>query len=334
MLLCGIEQVKAGMVVGCPINHPKRPDRELLTEGVALDQKMISRLAQLDVRAIWIRHDALADMDHVVGTKLREARENVYQQFRKDIAGLQGGTLATGEVLAYRQTVMALICELMGNRHLVGMTDYLFDARNDQFSHGVGVAFLSLLGGLALENYIIEERARLNIEHSRDLTNLGIGGMFHDIGKGLIGQQIADQHEIRSRDGQAPEAPKPDDPYADHPQAGYRALRECKINASALTAVLNHHQRFDGSGWPDLTEQSQGRIKGPATGTPDSHLCPNRRRRQRVGQPRSFVRSPAARCRPQDAAILSIRRLVRSGGARHDDARHPALPHRRHGGAQ
>lgn len=80
---------------------------------------------------------------------------------------------------------------------------------------------------------------RMNEEEIRLAT---ISGLLHDIGK----TQIPDT--IIKKPGKLT-----DDEYdivKTHPQAGYRILQNAHLDPAVLNAVLMHHERCDGSGYP------------------------------------------------------------------------------------
>jgi HD-GYP domain-containing protein (c-di-GMP phosphodiesterase class II) len=84
--------------------------------------------------------------------------------------------------------------------------------------------------------------------------------MLHDFGKLEHPAAAQQHHEVFER----LERPRPEG-YREHPLAGYRLLRSSRTPASAAQAVLNHHQRYDGRGWPGPgTLTHQRRAAAPA----------------------------------------------------------------------
>jgi HD-GYP domain-containing protein (c-di-GMP phosphodiesterase class II) len=110
--------------------------------------------------------------------------------------------------------------------------------------HATAVAQLSLSLGIRLERYLIEQRRRLSIEHAREVVNLGVGGMLHDIGKAKLPEPL--RHFTRL---DPPPEPAQRARWESHVTVGYEMLRG-GIEASAAAAVMQHHQYFDGSGFP------------------------------------------------------------------------------------
>ena len=199
MLLCGLNEVQSGMVVGAAVVHPDRVDTMLLSPGVELDSHTIRRVGELGVQHLWVHHDALADLDALVTPELTESRRALYKQLKKDFKEMAGKTVSAGEMKAYEQAVTQLISGLVTNRKIAGLTDLLFDPEANLFNHCSNVAYLSLLAGLELECYIIKQRPKLTIEQARDLTGLGLGAMLHDIGKVSLQQRapkVLSCHEV------------------------------------------------------------------------------------------------------------------------------------------
>lgn len=262
MLLCNIEDVDPGAVLGASVLHPNAAvDMELLKPGVKLDGKLIARLRQLGITQLWIEHDVTKDLDAAVAADLTAAKMSVYRQLRDDLGKMSHQTISIGQVQLYRQSVMELVCQLISNGKFAGMADQLFSSGSSLFTHCSNVAYLAMLIGLELENYIVKERSRLSPHHARDLVPLGLGAMLHDVGKIGSDSRIAGHHEVIG-------GLEPDDAnaYAQHTLAGYQMLRTSRAPASATQAVLNHHQRFDGKGWPDMATVT-GKVRlGPQLG--------------------------------------------------------------------
>ncbi len=98
-------------------------------------------------------------------------------------------------------------------------------------AHALSVMTLALLLG---------KQARLPDEA---LRTLGIGALLHDIGKSSISSSILRNSE-RNKHEEAL--------YMTHCRNGYEsALRAGGLPPPVLEAILHHHERFDGKGYPD-----------------------------------------------------------------------------------
>lgn len=76
----------------------------------------------------------------------------------------------------------------------------------------------------------------------RDTKELGIIGLFHDIGKVSISEEILNKTaELTEEEWVAVKA---------HPEVGYRVLSHVQDMAEIADFVLSHHERWDGKGYP------------------------------------------------------------------------------------
>jgi HD-GYP domain-containing protein (c-di-GMP phosphodiesterase class II) len=149
-----------------------------------------------------------------------------------------------------------MVCLLIGDGKYASMSDALFGSAG-LAGHSTNVAYLSILIGLELQVYIIKERPRLAAVHANDMGLLGLAGMLHDIGK-TQGAPV-EHHEVHGGDGH-PEG------YDQHTLLGYHMLRSGRASASVTQVALNHHQRFDGTGWPDMALVTGHRRQGAQAG--------------------------------------------------------------------
>lgn len=233
-----------GLVAAAPVRHPLQRDVELVMPGVALEDRMIANLRRLGVGAIWVRWPGLDFLDDVVHARILDLRDEVYQALKSDFETAQQITVGVGQYVQYCEMISNVTLSLLtGGQAGVGAhTAGLFDHGAELFRHAANVTYLSMTLGLRMVDYISRQRRHAGASMARDLTNLGVGAMLHDIGKlQLPGAQL--HHE--PLDG--PPSPS----YQQHPQTGYRMIRD-RVSATVKAVVLHHHQRFDGRGFPDL----------------------------------------------------------------------------------
>jgi hypothetical protein len=265
MLYCGINEVSDAMVVAASVFHPRRPEVELLSCGVRLEPGLIARLRQIGVTSLWVEHDLTGDLDHLINPTPSKALRSAFQQLKHDFGEIGRQTVSAGHIFAYRQLMMELVCELVADRHLSGLTERLIGGPPSLFTHSANVAYLSICVALELEAYVVRQRRQMAVEHARDLTPLGIGAMLHDIGKLTLSPELQAIHATG-----APDDLELDDgalaSYREHPADGFRLLRETRAPASARQVVLNHHQRWDGRGFPDQAKASVTGRSGTLSG--------------------------------------------------------------------
>jgi hypothetical protein len=272
MLLCSIHDIRPGMVLGAQVTDPRSPDQRLLLPGVTLDATMIASLVRRGIVEVWVEDDLTKDLDAAVAPQLEIARLEVYAQLRDDLKSLSKTTLTTASIQAYRQAVMGLVTEAISSAKYAGLTGTLFGC-DGLATHGANVAYLSLLCGLHAEAYVVAEQTRLDREQAGDMAVLGLAGMLHDVGKARQSPRMRAVHEVFWQTPPAPNSPDeqgatgtlnaPVAERLEHVQLGRKLLEDARAPARVVHTVLNHHQRYDGRGWPDMTALTGGRIMGP-----------------------------------------------------------------------
>jgi putative nucleotidyltransferase with HDIG domain len=104
----------------------------------------------------------------------------------------------------------------------------------DEYTYMHSVAVCALMVSLGREIGLDEETCR----------EAGLAGMLHDLGKALMPQ------EILNKPGKL--TPEEFDIIKTHPRRGYELLVGAKnIPPGVLDVCLHHHERFDGTGYPD-----------------------------------------------------------------------------------
>lgn len=109
------------------------------------------------------------------------------------------------------------------------------------YTHSMDVAILSLLiaSAIGCPKY--------------SMTDICLGALLHDIGKILIPQRLLDK---------SPEARTEQEALLlrQHCELGYDMVQGAGLSENSLTMILQHHERLDGSGYPNgLTEASISR---------------------------------------------------------------------------
>ncbi|MCK5673159.1 MAG: HD domain-containing protein, partial [Spirochaetales bacterium] len=87
-----------------------------------------------------------------------------------------------------------------------------------------------------------------------DISSLELGGLLHDIG--MIGISDTIINEARPLDNSEYDIIK------QHPADGKRMIELIPHLQQVLTSILSHHERFDGSGYPEQLEGTQIPIAG------------------------------------------------------------------------
>lgn len=104
----------------------------------------------------------------------------------------------------------------------------------DDYTYMHSVAVCALMTSLARTMNLPEDKIR----------SIGLGGLLHDLGKAVIAP------EILNKPGKLTDAEF--DVIKTHPSEGHRMLIESRFpDKLALDVCLHHHEKVDGSGYPD-----------------------------------------------------------------------------------
>ncbi|NQU75865.1 MAG: HD domain-containing protein, partial [Planctomycetes bacterium] len=257
MLLVSISRLVPGMVTAGPVLHPKHSPTHLVERDVALTETLIHRMIEMKVFRVWVKHPLLASLDAVVLSKVPQQRLAIYETVKLGFDELQSRAITTEDYRRYCGVISALVTELLGKGRPSGeLAERLFDGGEPLSGHCANVAYLAITVGMHLEDYIVQERRKKAFATAGDLTSLGVGAILHDLGKLQSVKELRDQHEMTS------------DRHVDYPAhttVGFQMLRH-RINPVAAAVALHHHQRWDGTGWPDMTELTHGRYVGGQSG--------------------------------------------------------------------
>ena len=109
----------------------------------------------------------------------------------------------------------------------------------DQTIRALGAA-LDLCSRVA--SYAVELAATMHVEDEVTLRNLKWGAYLHDIGKIGVPDAILLKPDLLTRSEH--------DVIKRHPELGYRILSGIPFLREAAEVVFSHHEKFDGSGYP------------------------------------------------------------------------------------
>ncbi|MFZ6772205.1 HD-GYP domain-containing protein [Undibacterium sp. SXout7W] len=182
-----------------------------------------------------VREIAAVSMDEELGRASRivnKSKEAVFSMFNEARMGRAvdvGNAQEMVEEIA--DSVMRNPGALIGLARLKTKDDYTY-------MHSVAVCALMVA---------LSKQLGLNDEQTREA---GLAGLLHDIGKMMVSD------EILNKPGKLT-----DDEFVSvkaHPAAGYKMLLESKdVSKVALDVCLHHHEKMDGSGYPNRLKGEQ-----------------------------------------------------------------------------
>ncbi len=221
----------------------------LLRRGVSLTPSLAARLLALGVRAVWIEDDMGDGIvpnqplpDHVRNATERAVHScmEAARSVASDLADLPPRALAQ-----IQQAAEALTEALASCPEAALAFDDLATADSYTYSHSVRVATLGLLIGQRIDridgwiDYRGERRFDRTVER---MTQLAMGLMIHDIGK------LAIPDSILNKPGKL--TPEEWELIKTHPTAGVSMLTSPRISPLTRCIVRDHHERWDGQGYP------------------------------------------------------------------------------------
>ena len=240
MLRVEVRQAKPGMSLALPVMNPKSPDRVLLKVGFALTPEIIKKLDQVNVRSVWVRYPSLDFLTKYLDAEAVRVRQEVVGQITDTFERMQREASAKLPYDTYTRAIEQMLDHLTTHPSAAVFLGDLAEAEDDLMRHSASVTYLAVLMGLKLESYIVRERKHVDPARAKDLANLGVGAMLHDIGVLMLPEDVRERCRETGDDRDAQ--------WREHPALGFQHVRG-KVEPSAATVILNHHQRADGTGY-------------------------------------------------------------------------------------
>jgi HD-GYP domain-containing protein (c-di-GMP phosphodiesterase class II) len=241
MLRVSIHEAAEGMRLAMPVYHPRRGGPVLLKAGVTLDQRLISRLREIELREIWIHYPGMSFLGRYASPAVMQARAELSHLVLEALDAVAINAMARLDFAAYKRAIVSLVEQLLSAPTAAYYVEELATPDTPHGRHANSVCFLSVLMGLKLGDYLIAERSRLHASHARDVTSLGVGAMLHDVGMLRLPPEALRKWN-REHDQSDPH-------WQRHVKLGFDMVRQ-GVDPSAAAVVLHHHQAFDGSGFP------------------------------------------------------------------------------------
>jgi HD-GYP domain-containing protein (c-di-GMP phosphodiesterase class II) len=218
---------------------------------------LVPRLRELGVIEVWVRQRSLEFLEDLVDEDLAEHQREVYMQVRRNFEAIVHNPAAELDVERFESSVGSLFAFLRESSCGSLLLQKLDAFDNYLMSHSANVCYLSLLLGLQLERYLIHQRSARLPREAKDLRELGLGCLLHDVGKMRVPPEIL--HKPGKLTAEEMEVMKL------HPVYGYEQVKG-RVSATVAQVVLNHHQRYDGCGYPERIDQATGERLEPLAG--------------------------------------------------------------------
>lgn len=227
MRLKQLTNLKSGMVAGS--NQYDHAGNCILRCGQAIGTSHKKKLADLGVAEIYVRGKNDEDRrDNIFSSELYGEAQGVFGEIAQGVLSHAYGERIDASLEKIEIIVGKLADSLSTNGK--AFVSYLpFSPVQDYLSfHSVNVCLYSLLTGV-----------ELGFDREK-LVGMGVGAFLHDIGLVLLEQELYSKEDEFSRQE-----------IMEHSWRGYELFkRSSRMRLESLYVILQHHERFDGSGYP------------------------------------------------------------------------------------
>lgn len=233
-----LERVQEGVIIARTIHT--LDGIVLLQAGTELTNDLKLKLSNNGITEVYIEDAVSAGLGMPEFVK-EEIITDVKTQVKKMMMSPSIKVSVDGKRIA--EIVDKIISNILENEDIITNLSDIRSIDDYTFSHSVNVSILSIVTGIGM-----------GIKGD-NLRDLGVGALLHDIGKLMIDSEIL-QKPVNLTHLEFDEVKK-------HTVYGYEILSHSKsINQAACTIALSHHERLDGSGYPNCLKN--GEIQLPA----------------------------------------------------------------------
>ncbi len=232
--------------VGCYLARPVCNDNGavLMRQGGEITENLLNRLAKQNYVGLYIEDEISKgiEIEDVVDESLRlQASDALKECLKKK---LDFGRLSP--------IISNIIDSVISNRDKLIQVNHLQNYNEYLYAHSVNVAILSIRIGLEFG---------LNMEK---LSQLAMAGILHDIGKNMVSPEIVNKVGKLT--------PEEFLEMKKHPIFSYEMTKDSpRIASVSRVAILDHHERRDGSGYPRALSGDNISLFGKILGVTDTY---------------------------------------------------------------
>ncbi|MGO4545895.1 HD-GYP domain-containing protein [Paenibacillus sp. 2TAB23] len=249
-----IGMVKPGDKVAKPIFQEN--GNVLLGEGVELNDRYIDRLRNLGIDFLFIEDGMTADIipeDAIREETRKQAVDTIYKTMNsfKDQTVSKGRTIAPDMGRNFRAVFGQIMQDLATRPNMLVNLSSIHAMDGYLFQHSFNVAVLAGIMGIA-KGF-----------NRNQLEELGIGALLFDIGMTKVPAKLLNQtRAFTVEEHKVVEA---------HAKDGFDILRKYHdISIVSAHCALQHHERYNGSGYPRGLKENDIHIFGQIVGLADT----------------------------------------------------------------
>ena len=250
MRLLATRRLEPGMVVGRDVMTGRHGAVPLLRRGMRVDDRYVTALERAGIHAIYVE-DALGEGIEVTPILTEATRAEATRRLERSLGSAtraKDGALTLSDTAVNELADLArlIATELATCDDAVVALQDLAAADSYTMQHSIDVAAVGLLIGrrLMVDAGWIDYKSQRRFDRiDQRVVQLGLGLLLHDVGKLSVPQ------DILQKDG-----PLDDDEWElmrQHPLAGVDMVASTQISAVARTVIKSHHERWNGTGYPE-----------------------------------------------------------------------------------
>jgi len=234
-----VDAVKDGMELAKTIYG--KNGEVMLRKGINIKLPFLKRLKQLGYPGIYI-NDAFSEdiiIEEIISEELRQKSTIVIKKIFNSLElNIKKNKNLTTDINILKNVIDELMSEILSsNVALVNIRD-LKNFDDYTYYHSVNVAVLSLLIGKTL-----------GLKDDQ-LRELGMSAILHDVGKMFIDNEIINKPGLLTNEEY--------EKIKEHSIEGYKYLKDdFNISSKIYVSILQHHENFDGKGYPNGISKEQ-----------------------------------------------------------------------------
>jgi putative nucleotidyltransferase with HDIG domain len=208
----------------------------LLAQDIILEARHIEQLLIKGYREVYLQEEKLPVEQTVIEKKIVSSKSSLSPEMGTAVEHIKEFMLrvSAGHAITRSQveeTIDLIYPEIVGTTNILNQIRLLRQKDEYTMKHSVSVSVIAVKIG---ESMGIPEGS---------LRSLGIAALLHDIGKARISIDLINKPtELTLQEFQE---------IQKHPLHGFKIVQDMKIpDTEVVTAILQHHEHYDGSGYP------------------------------------------------------------------------------------
>lgn len=199
----------------------------VISEGTIIDDHLANKLGNMGLYRLKIFDEELVNTD--ANEEFKKSYDDNVKKYKDIISDISNGVDMNPSKI--NNLVDSVLQRVEERRDIVGCLNQIKSADEYTYTHSVNVSLISMLIGKWMK--LDQEKVRLLVQ----------AGLLHDIGKTKV------PTEILNKPGKL--TPQEFEEIKKHSVYGYRILEKVpSISKDVLAAVLMHHEKEDGTGYP------------------------------------------------------------------------------------